>query len=230
MGIAMKKTLDIFFPAAALAAVISALAAVFLYAPVERTMGLVQKIFYFHLGSAAAAFLAFTVVLVSSVFYLVSRSPRWDTVALAAAETGVLFCTLVLITGPLWARPVWGKWWVWDPRLTTTLILWFLYVGYMVIREALPGPRGALAAGVFGILAYVDVPIVYFSIRWWRGIHPVVIRGGNVGLDAGMIPPLIISLAAFVLLLAALTRERYNIGNLELRIQQLEVSSKEDTP
>jgi heme exporter protein C len=225
----MKKTFDILWPITAVVTIIAALGAVFLYAPVERTMGLVQKIFYFHLGSAMAAFLAFTVVLVASVVFLANRSPRWDNLAVAAAETGVLFCTLVLITGPLWARPVWGKWWVWDPRLTTTLILWFLYVGYLVIRGSLPGSKGALAGAVFGILAYVDVPIVYFSIRWWRGIHPVVIRKGEVGLDPRMIPPLLISLAAFVLLVGVLIKERSAIGDLEFRIQRLEVFPREDS-
>lgn len=223
----MKRIFDIALPVSAIALIVTALAAVFIYAPVERTMGVVQKIFYFHLGSATAAFLAFTVVLLASVAFLATRSQWYDNLALAAAETGVLFCTLVLITGPLWARPVWGKWWVWDPRLTTTLILWFLYVGYLVIRESLPGPKGALSAAVFGILAYVDVPIVYFSIRWWRGIHPQVIRAKDSGLDPAMVPPLLISITAFIFLLWALIRERAALSGLETRLQRLEDYSKE---
>ncbi|TNF45878.1 cytochrome C assembly protein, partial [bacterium] len=204
-----------------------ALIAVFLFAPIERTMGIVQKIFYFHLGSAAASFLAFTVVVAASVVFLITRQPQWDIIAVSAAEAGVLFCTLVLITGPLWARPVWGQWWVWDPRLTTTLILWFLYVGYLVVRQAVPGSRGQLAAAVYGILAYVDVPIVYFSIRWWRGIHPQVLQRGG-GLAPGMVTPLLISVAAFALLLLVMIRERAVLGGLGVRVERLEQIVREE--
>jgi heme exporter protein C len=184
-------------------------------------MGDVQRIFYFHLGSAAAAFAGFTLVLAASVAFIFSRRQVFDSIALAAGEVGVLFCTFVLLTGPLWARPVWGQWWVWDPRLTTTLILWFLYVGYLLLRHMMPGYRGAMAGAVYAVLAYVDVPIVYFSIRWWRGIHPQVLRGGG-GLDPAMVPPLLMSVAAFLLLAAVLIRERFEIQSLAVRVSQAE--------
>ena len=217
----MKKTVDWFLPIAALLFIETALVKVLIYAPVERTMGIVQKIFYFHLGSATAAFLSFTLVLVFSLAFLATRAAGWEMLGLAAAETGVLFCTLVLLTGPLWARPVWGKWWVWDPRLTTTLILWFLYVGYLALRQAIPGYKGAVVSAVYGTLAFVDVPIVYFSIRWWRGIHPIVIRKGSVGLAAGMVPPLLISITGFILLSLALIHERTAIENVSREIETL---------
>jgi heme exporter protein C len=142
---------------------------------------------------------------------------------IAAAEVGVLFTTFVLVTGPLWARPVWGRWWVWDPRLTTTLILWFLYAGYLVLRQAIPGYRGAMAAAVFAILAYVDVPVVYFSVRWWRGIHPQVLRSGG-GLDPRMIPPLLISVATFLLLSGVLIKERFSLANAADSVDSMAVA------
>ena len=217
----MTRFIDKALPIIATVAIIAALAAALLVAPTEKTMGDVQRIFYFHLGSAAAAFAGFTLVLAASVAFIFSRRTIFDSIALAAGEVGVLFCTFVLLTGPLWARPVWGQWWVWDPRLTTTLILWFLYVGYLLLRHMMPGYRGAMAGAVYAILAYVDVPIVYFSIRWWRGIHPRVLRGGG-GLDPAMVPPLLMSVAAFLLLAAVLIRERFEIQSLAVRVSQAE--------
>jgi len=208
----MKLNSDKILPVLALLAIVLALAGALLLAPTEKTMGDVQRIFYFHLACAAAAFVSFTCVLVASVGFIFRREAVWDNLATAAAEVGVLFTTFVLVTGPLWARPVWGQWWVWDPRLTTTLILWFLYTGYLVLRQAIPGYRGAMAAAVFSVLAYVDVPVVYFSVSWWRGIHPQVLRGGG-GLDPRMIPPLLISVAAFLVLSGVLIRERFYLAN-----------------
>jgi len=208
----MKRNTHVILPVIALLAMITALAGALLLAPTEKTMGDVQRIFYFHLASASAAFASFTCVLVASVGFIIRRETVWDNLATAAGEVGVLFTTFVLVTGPLWARPVWGQWWVWDPRLTTTLILWFLYAGYLVLRQTIPGYRGAMAAAVFAILAYVDVPVVYFSVRWWRGIHPLVLKSGG-GLDPRMIPPLLISIATFLLLSGVLIKERFNIAN-----------------
>jgi heme exporter protein C len=208
----MNRKTHIIFPILAMIFMVAALAGALLLAPTEKTMGDVQRIFYFHLGSAAAAFISFTCVLIASIGFIVRRETVWDNLATAAGEVGVLFTTFILVSGPLWARPVWGQWWVWDPRLTTTLILWFLYTGYLVLRQTIPGYRGAMAAAVFAILAYVDVPVVYFSVRWWRGIHPQVLRGGG-GLDPRMIPPLLISVAAFLLLSGILIRERFNLAN-----------------
>lgn len=219
----MKRNAHIIFPILGMFAMIAALAGALLIAPMEKTMGDVQRIFYFHLGSAAAAFVAFTCVFIASIGFIVRRETVWDNLATAAAEVGVLFTTFVLVTGPLWARPIWGQWWVWDPRLTTTLMLWFLYVGYLVLRQTIPGYRGAMAAAVFAILAYVDVPVVYFSVRWWRGIHPQVLRGGG-GLDPRMIPPLLVSVAAFLLLSGVLIRERLNLANAADGVDRIAVA------
>ena len=208
----MKRNIDTILPVLTLIAMVAALAAVLLLAPTEKALGDVPRIFYFHLACAAAAFVSFTCVFIASIGFILRRETVWDHLAASAAEVGVLFTTFVLVTGPLWARPVWGQWWVWDPRLTTTLILWFLYTGYLVLRQAIPGYRGAMAGAVFAILAYVDVPVVYFSVSWWRGIHPQVLRGGG-GLDPGMVFPLLISVTAFLLLSGALIRERLNLAN-----------------
>jgi heme exporter protein C len=209
----MKRNTHIIFPVITMLAIVAALAGALLLAPTEKTMGDVQRIFYFHLACASAAFVSFTV----------RRETVWDNLATAAAEVGVLFTTFVLVTGPLWARPVWGRWWVWDPRLTTTLILWFLYAGYLVLRQAIPGYRGAMAAAVFAILAYVDVPVVYFSVRWWRGIHPQVLRSGG-GLDPRMIPPLLVSVATFLLLSGILIKERFSLANAADSVDSMAVA------
>ncbi len=193
----------------ALALVVS-LYLVFVYAPTERTMGDIQRMFYWHVATAWNAFLAFFVVFVMSLLYLFTGSRRWDIVAVSSAEIGVMFTTLVLITGPLWARPVWGIWWTWDARLTTTLILWFIYVAYLVLRAAVEGrEQQARFAAVFGIIGFVDVPIVYMSIHWWRGQHPeAVITTSGISLSPEMLVALIFSVLTFTALYAYLLLQR----------------------
>jgi len=156
-------------------------------APTEATMGDIQRIFYYHVPSAMLSFLFFFVSFLSSVAYLVtrnnhpSRALTADALALASAEVGVVFCTVVLITGPLWARPVWGIWWTWDARLTTTLVLWLVYVSYLLLRHFAAGSQMQTLAAVLAIFGYVDVPIVYMSTRWWRTQHPGPVFGGGEG-------------------------------------------------
>jgi len=180
--------------------------AVFLYAPPETTMGDVQRIFYFHVASAWNAFLAFLVVFVAGVLYLVRRSRRLDSLAAASAEVGVVFTTIVLVTGPLWARPIWNTYWTWDVRLTTTLILWFIYVAYLAIRAAVDdAEQRARLSAIFGILGFIDVPIVFFSIRWWRSIHPALIEPGSMNMSPPMVATLVLSVAAFTVLYVYLT-------------------------
>jgi heme exporter protein C len=156
-------------------------------APTEATMGDIQRIFYYHVPSAMLSFLFFFISFLSSVAYLVyrnnhpSRALGADALALASAEVGVVFCTVVLITGPLWARPVWGIWWTWDARLTTTLVLWLVYVSYLLLRHFASGSQVQTLAAVLAIFGYVDVPIVYMSTRWWRTQHPGPVFGGGEG-------------------------------------------------
>ncbi len=204
--------------------------AVFFLAPTERTMGEVQRIFYFHVSSAWTAFAAFFLVFLANIMYLIRRKQRWDHLAVSAAEVGTAFCTVVLITGPIWAKPVWGIWWTWDARLTSTFVLWLLYVGYLLLRTTVDEPgRRALISAVFGIFAFLDVPIVYMSIRWWRTQHPqpVIAGGESSGLDPTMWKVLLISLAALLGLMVHLVRQRYRLEQLHCALEDLRLSAGE---
>ncbi|MEW6088462.1 MAG: cytochrome c biogenesis protein CcsA [bacterium] len=175
---------------------------IFILSPVEETMGIIQKIFYFHVASAWLSFFSFFIVFISSIIFLWKKEKIWDIVAHSSAEIGIIFCTIVLITGPIWARPIWNAWWSWDARLTTTLVLWMIYMAYIFIRPFTENEvKGAKASAVFGIIGFIDVPIVYMSIRWWRTIHPqAVIASKKGGLDPVMLKTLIISIIGFTFL------------------------------
>jgi heme exporter protein C len=196
---------------AALAWLVVGLYMVFLYAPQEATMGEVQRIFYIHVSSAWTAFLAYFLVFLGSVAYLWKRSPRADDLAQAAGEIGFVFCSVVLVTGPLWAKPVWGIWWTWDARLTLTFVLWLLFVSYLMLRHYIASPdRAATLAAIVGIIGFVDVPIDYMAIRWWRTQHPqpVVAGGEGSGIDPRMWVTLLVTWGAFLCLFAYLLRQR----------------------
>jgi len=205
-------------------AIFVALYFAFLYAPTELTMGDVQRIFYFHVSSAWVSFLAFFVVCVSSIAFLRTGKEQWDRLAVTSAELGVLFITIVLITGPLWAKPVWNTYWTWDARLTTSLILWLIYVAYLMLRSYVADrERGARMAAVFGIVGFVDVPIVYMSIRWWRTLHPSPVIGGSEGsgLAPAMITTLMVCLTAFTILFTTLLIFRYQAAGLQRELEAL---------
>jgi len=205
-------------------AILVALYFAFIYAPTERTMGDVQRIFYFHVPSAWVAFLAFFIVCIASIAFLRTSNEKWDRLAKSSAELGVFFITLVLLTGPLWAKPVWNTYWTWDARLTTSFILWLIYIAYLMIRSyASDLERGARFAAVFGIIGFIDVPIVYMSIRWWRTLHPSPVIGGEQGsgLAPAMLTALMISLGAFTLLFALLLLLSYKISSLRTELQRL---------
>jgi heme exporter protein C len=161
-------------------------------APLDAMQGEIFRIIFYHVPSAAVAFLFFAISLAGSIGYLGYRRnrPDWaqvsDAWALAGAEVGVVFCTVVLITGPLWGRRAWGIWWTWDARLTTTLVLWLIYVSYLLLRRFAAGPQMQTLAAVLGIFGALDVPIVYMSNRWWRTQHPAPVFGGGEG--SGMDP------------------------------------------
>jgi heme exporter protein C len=166
-------------------------------APTESTMGDVQRIFYYHVPSAWTAFLLFLTNLVASVIYLIWRNPKADALAVVCAEVGVVFCTVVLVTGPIWARPVWGIWWTWDVRLTTTLVLWLIYVSYLVLRRFSDSAQTPVLAAVLAIFGALDVPLVYFSIWFFRTQHPQPVIGGGGSLDPRMWHVLLINWLAF---------------------------------
>ncbi len=209
----------------AVAALIAAAgyAALFL-APTERTMGLIQRIFYFHVPSAWTAFVAFFVAFVANIAYLLRRAPKWDGLGVSAVEVGLAFCTCVLITGPIWAKPVWGIWWTWDARLTSTFVLWVLYVSYLLLRTLVSeAERRAIVSAVFGIFAFLDVPLVYMSIRLWRTQHPqpVIAGGARSGLDPQMLRVFLICWAALLALMILLLRQRYRLEALRQEVEEM---------
>ncbi len=195
------------------------------YAPTEKTMGDAQRIFYFHVPSAWVGFLAFFVVFIGSVLFLIRRDPKWDALARSSAEIGVVFTTLVLLTGPLWAKAAWGTFWVWDARLTTTLVLWLIYVGYLMLRSAVDDTRRARMAAVLGIIGFMDVPIIYLSVTWWRTMHPTLLIGSEGGLEPPMVATLMVCLLSFTLLYAWLILARVRLE--EKRDQLAALQEKE---
>ncbi len=204
----------------ALVLMIVSLFMVFVYVPTEAGQGIVQRIFYFHVPCAWVAFSAFGLVAAAGVLYLWLGDQAWDDLSYAAAETGMLFCTLVLITGSLWAKPIWGVWWTWDSRLTTTFVLWLLYGGYLMLRTmADDTPDVARFGAVIGIAAALDVPVVIVSVRLWRTIHPAVLvtkQGGHGLQDPRMVATLAAALAAFTVLFGWLLMLRF----AELRVRR----------
>jgi len=157
------------------------------YAPLEKTMGYAQKIFYYHLPFAWWCFVSFFVSFISAILYLFTRKTSFDRLSAASAEIGFVFATLTLITGSIWGRQSWGVWWTWDPRLTTTLILWFIYAAYLVVRTMpMPTDKRASVSAVITIIGFLDVPLVFFSARLWRSIHPAVFVAKGGGLETEM--------------------------------------------
>lgn len=210
----------------ALPAVVFALYMGLVWAPEERTLGVVQRIFYFHVGSAWNAYLAFFVVFVFSIAYLVRRRDAFDAMAVAAAEIGIVFTVLTLVTGTFWARAVWNVWWTWEPRLTTTVILLFMYIAYLLIRAAAEGTdrRGRLAA-IFGIIAFANVPLVHFSATWWRGMHPTVIQldgpAPTMEMDPSMMVAMFVGLAALTVVSAYLFVHRLRLEHMTRNVDAL---------
>ncbi len=189
-------------------------------APTERTMGDVQRIFYYHVPSAWTAFLLFLINFVASVMYLVRRDSKADILALVTAEVGVVFCTVVLVTGPIWARPVWGIWWTWDLRLTLTLVLWLIYVSYLALRRFSTSGQTAVIAAVVAIFGALDVPLVYFSIWFFRTQHPSPVIGGGGSLDPRMAHVLLINWAAFLCLAWLVCATRYRLEVVQREVEE----------
>ena len=203
--------------------IIVALGMVFLYAPRELTMGEVQRIFYFHVASAWVGFFGFFVTFLAGIAYLLRQRRQWDILGLASVEVGLTFITMTVVTGMLWARPVWGTYWTWEPRLTISAVQLLIYVAYGMLRGSIEGAeRQARFAAVYGIVAFVTVPLSWFAIRWWRTIHPDVLTGGEgMAVTARMIQTLVLSIIAFTTLYATLLRQRIRLERSRDRFTRL---------
>lgn len=198
---------------------------IFLWAPTEQVMGPIQKIFYIHVPSTWVGFLALFFVLLSSVMYLIKRDKKWDHRAYSAAEIGVIFITIGIVTGAIWAKPVWGTWWTWDPKLTTTFILWVIYIAYLLVRSYAPNREQAARWGaVIGVLGAFDIPIVYMAAQWWRTLHPELVTGAlaeSGGLESRMETTFYFSVIVFTVLFVYMLRFRIEQKHHEEEIENL---------
>src|SRR5438874_6074560 len=198
----------------AVALMLVAGAAIFFFAPTDYLQGPVQRIFYLHVSAAIAAYGCFAVVLVGGIIYLRTESPVADRLARAAALVGLVFTTVTLVMGMLWAKPIWGTYWTWDARLTSTLVLWIIYAGYLLVRRlAAPGRQAARFAAVVGIFGFVDVPVVYFSVDWWRTQHPGPVIAADA-LPPEMLSTFLFTMACTLVLAGVLIAIRYRLETL----------------
>ncbi|HEX9298318.1 MAG TPA: cytochrome c biogenesis protein CcsA [Polyangiaceae bacterium] len=221
-----RRTSDIVFYilfALTVAAFLIDIHVIFLQTPIEARMGIVQKIFYFHVPSAYAMYIGASACFLGSVAYLLSPTDARDAFAKAGAETAVAFGLIVLVTGPLWAAKAWGRYWTWDPRLTTSMLSVLIYVAYVVLRSfAGDGQAEKKFAAALGVLGAANLPIIHYSVRKWSGQHPVVISSGGGGLAPGMYPALFISFGAFTLLAIVLLWTQTRVEIARARLRQLE--------
>ncbi len=204
--------------------------AVFFIAPDEATMHAIQRIFYFHASSGWAAIEASGIVFIANILYLVKREPKWDWLAVSAAEVSLAFWSVMLVTGPIWAHPVWGIWWAWDWRLTLTLILWVLYVAYLILRTLIADfERRAAASAIFGIFIFLGVPLDYLSIRIWRTQHPqpVIFGGQNSGLEPTMLKVFLFCGFLMSVFMVFLVAQRYRVESVRYRTEELKLAADE---
>ncbi len=206
----------------------AALALVFGYAPMERTMGLVQKVFYFHVSANWVGMLGFLVAAVAGGIYLAKGTPRWDVIEVAAVEIGLAFSLIGIVSGSIWARPIWNTWWTWDPRLVTVTVMELIYIAYFMLRSGIEDPdRRARYAAVYAIVGFLSVPLTFLSIRMFRSIHPVVITSSQAQLSPKMLQTFMFSLFAFSVLFVSLLWHRVRLGQLTAHIERLRLKLSE---
>ena len=198
---------------------------IFLWVPTEQNLGVSQRIFYLHVSLAWIGMISIVAVAFASAMYLTTRKHRWDDLAHSIAELGVVFISLLLISGIIWSKPVWGIWWTWDARLTTTLILWFIYVSYLMLRAYGPkGSQGARYGSIIALIGAIDAPIIYMATVWWRTAHPELNIGPlaqSGGLDSEMHLTLWVSVITFAVFYVYILVERYSLKRLEAEIDEL---------
>ena len=193
---------------------------VFIWVPTEQNLGVSQRIFYFHVPLGWIGMVSIIVVAVASILHLITGKQKWDDLAYSTAEIGIIFASLILVTGSVWAKPVWGVWWTWDAKLTTTLVLWFIYVGYLMVRAYGPaGTQGRRFASVIALIGAIDAPIIYKATDWWRSAHPE----NNIPSDLNeqMLLTLLISVLTFTIMYVYLLMERYSLRRTESDLDEL---------
>ena len=193
---------------------------VYMWVPTEQNLGVSQRIFYFHVPLGWIGMVSIMVVAVASILHLFTGKQKWDDLAYSTAEIGIIFASLILVTGAIWGKPVWGVWWTWDAKLTTTLVLWFIYVGYLMVRAYGPaGTQGKRFASVIALIGAIDAPIIYMATDWWRSAHPA--RNVPSDLDERMLLTLLVSVLAFTVLYVYLLMERYSLRRSESDLDEL---------
>ena len=193
---------------------------VYFWAPTEQNLGVSQRIFYFHVPLGWIGMVSIIVVAVASILHLTTGRQKWDDLAYSTAELGVIYASLILVTGAIWGKPVWGVWWTWDPKLTTTLVLWFVYVGYLMVRAYGPaGGQGKRFASVIALIGAIDAPIIYKATDWWRSAHP----DNNIpsDLDGRMLLTLLVSVVTFTFIYLYMLMERYSLRKSESDLDEL---------
>ena len=202
-----------------------ALYLVFFYAPTDANLGVSQRILYFHVPVAILSLLSVVVVAVASAIHLFGKGEKSDAIAYASAEVGFVFCTIAIVTGAIWAKPVWGVWWTWDPKLTLTLVLWFIYAAYLMLRAFGPkGSQGARYGAVLALIGAIDAPIVYYAAEIWRSTHPSLVIGpaaDSDALDPRMLVAVLVSMVAFTVLFIYLIIERYSLKKAETDVDEI---------
>lgn len=208
----------------------TALFLVFFYAPREAVMGDVQRVFYFHVAAGWVGALAFLVTAIGGIVYLLRADRRWDRLAVASVEIGVVFTLVNIVSGSIWARPIWNTWWTWDPRLVTATVMELVYLAYLMLRQGIEDPeRRARFGAVYGILGFLSVPLTFLSIRIWRTIHPVVVGSGDPTAEGSfdmtpkMLQAFMFSLLTFTFLYATLLWHRVRLGRLGEKVEQLKM-------
>ncbi len=220
----------------AVLALVAAFCLVMFYAPLEIEMGMVQKVFYFHVASGWTGMLGFLVATLSAIAYLKNNDLKWDVAGLAGVEIGMVFMLLCIVSGSIWARPIWNTWWTWDPRLTTALVMELVYAAYLLLRSGVDEPmRRARFAAVYAIVGFLSVPMTFLSIRIFRTIHPVIVGGsdpsalGSFAMTGRMQLTFIFGLIAFSVLFAAFYWHRLRLGMLqrELYERKMELTAED---
>ena len=208
--------------------IFSAFILIFFFVPEEKTQGVVQKIFYIHVSSAFTMYFGFFISFLAGIFYLVERKNIWDMIGLVGVELGFLFATVVLTTGPIWAKPIWGTWWTWDPRLTTTFLLWLIYAGYLTLRALIQGhEKLPLICAIVAVIGFLDVPLIHYSIRIWRGIHPAVISNKEGGLPQSMQATLFATFLAILIWFFVLFIMRFKLESSKRQLERLRLEKLE---